>query len=107
MTMFRLTARGLMQRPRLEPTAAEGGADASRARGSAGARSSSSAKGGMAEADIYDFEQLAPGNRLTGPAVIHTPITTIVRAGRADAPHGRLPQHRASRCDALSRPWIR
>ena len=32
----------------------------------------------MAEADIYDFEKLKPGNVITGPAVIHTPITTIV-----------------------------
>jgi N-methylhydantoinase A len=36
------------------------------------------AKGGMAEADIYSFEKLAPGNVVVGPAVIHTPITTIV-----------------------------
>lgn len=26
----------------------------------------------------YDFERLAPGNRLTGPAIIWTPITTVV-----------------------------
>ncbi len=32
----------------------------------------------MADADIYDFSKLAPGNIVSGPAVIHTPITTIV-----------------------------
>jgi N-methylhydantoinase A len=32
----------------------------------------------MAEADIYKFEKLEPGNMVPGPAVIHTPITTIV-----------------------------
>ena len=32
---------------------------------------------GFAPADIYDFTRLEPGNRLAGPAVIHTPITTI------------------------------
>ena len=32
----------------------------------------------MAEANIFDFEKLAPGNVVKGPAVIHTPITTIV-----------------------------
>ena len=36
------------------------------------------ARNGMAEADIYDFNKLSPGNVVTGPAVIHTPITTIV-----------------------------
>ncbi|MGQ3030700.1 MAG: hypothetical protein ACT60Q_20390, partial [Ferrovibrionaceae bacterium] len=36
------------------------------------------AAGAMVESDIYDFERLKPGNVVTGPAVIHTPITTIV-----------------------------
>ena len=36
------------------------------------------AKKGMAEANIYDFDKLVPGNVVKGPAVIHTPITTIV-----------------------------
>ena len=36
------------------------------------------AKNGMADADIYDFDKLTPGNVVPGPAVIHTPITTIV-----------------------------
>ena len=42
----------------------------------------------MAEASIYDFEKLHPGNIIAGPAVIHTPITTIVlqtrQQGRMD-----------------------
>lgn len=75
MTMFRLTASGLMQRPNL-PKEAEEGTDASAAR--IGRRPIFvEAKGALAEADIYDFTRLAPGNRLAGPAVIHTPITTI------------------------------
>ena len=45
--------------------------------------------GGLAPADIYDFERLVPGNVVNGPAVIHTPITTIVvqsgQTGRVDA----------------------
>ncbi|NNM01015.1 MAG: hypothetical protein HKO62_09715, partial [Gammaproteobacteria bacterium] len=36
---------------------------------------------GFADADIYDFEKLVPGNRVSGPAVIHTPVTTIVVQG--------------------------
>lgn len=75
MTMFRLTASGLMQRPSL-PKEAEGAADSAAAR--IGRRPIFvEAKGALVEANIYDFTKLAPGNRLNGPAVIHTPITTI------------------------------
>ena len=86
MTQFRLTARGLMQRPELEPMAL-GGADSSAAL--AGRRKVFvESAGGMAEALIYDFEKLHPGNIIAGPAVIHTPITTIVlqtgQRGRMD-----------------------
>lgn len=75
MTMFRLTASGLMPRPQL-PKEAEGSADSSSAR--IGRRPIFvEAEGALVESDIYDFTRLAPGNRLPGPAVIHTPITTI------------------------------
>jgi N-methylhydantoinase A len=76
MTQFRLTARGLMERPKLEPLPS-GGADAGAARVGR-RRIFVEARGGMEEADIYDFERLATGNVVSGPAVIHTPITTIV-----------------------------
>jgi N-methylhydantoinase A len=76
MTNFRLTARGLIDRPRLEPQPL-GAADSAHAK--TGRRPIFvEARGGMAEADVYDFERLAPGNVIIGPAVIHTPITTIV-----------------------------
>ncbi len=76
MTMFRLTARGLIDRPRLEPQPLSD-ADASHAR--IGRRPVFvDARNGMADADIYDFGKLVPGNAVLGPAVIHTPITTIV-----------------------------
>lgn len=76
MTMFRLTARGLMTRPKLDPVTL-GSADPSAAR--IGRRPIySEAKDAMAPADIYDFNRLAPGNVIAGPAVIHTPITTIL-----------------------------
>ncbi len=55
----------------------------------------------MAEADIYDFSELEPGNAVPGPAVIHTPITTIVLAGEADRPDGRLSQRRRSNSPTL------
>ncbi|GAB3625355.1 hydantoinase [Pandoraea terrae] len=76
MTQFRLTARGLMERPKLEPVALAP-ADPSAAR-IARRPIFVEAAGAMVESDIYDFERLKPGNVVTGPAVIHTPITTIV-----------------------------
>ena len=87
MTMFRLTARGMVERPRIERAALDG-SDPGAAR--IGTRDIFvEAEGGFASADIYDFERLAPGNVVAGPAVIHTPITTIVvqagQSGRVDA----------------------
>ena len=76
MTMFRLTARGLIDRPRLEslPLAGTGSTHAKIGRRPIFV----DARNGMAEADIFDFNKLSPGNVVAGPAVIHTPITTIV-----------------------------
>jgi N-methylhydantoinase A len=86
MTQFRLTARGLMQRPKLEALE-PGGVDPAAAR-TGTRRIFVSAANGMAEGTIYDFEELRPGNIVAGPAVIHTPITTIViqahQVGRLD-----------------------
>jgi len=87
MTSFRLTARGLMARPSIEKAQLRAPApDAARM----GKRKVFvDAASGMAEAEIYDFTKLAPGNVVKGPAVIHTPITTIVvqakQTGRMDA----------------------
>ncbi|MDB6002746.1 MAG: 5-oxoprolinase [Rhizobacter sp.] len=76
MTQFRLTARGLMEHPELDPLPLAG-TDATPAL--LGRRPIFvEARSAMVEADIFDFERLAPGNVITGPAVIHTPITTIV-----------------------------
>lgn len=75
MTMFRLTASGLMRRPQL-PVEPEGEAACEDAR--IGRRPIFvEARGRLVESDVYDFSRLSPGNRLRGPAVIHTPITTI------------------------------
>lgn len=75
MTMFRLTARGLMTRPSL-PTEEE--IDASVDGAFIETRPIFvEAENGMAEGRIYDFEKLVPGHSIRGPAVIHTPITTI------------------------------
>ena len=45
----------------------------------------------MVEADIFDFNKFRPGNRIVGPAVIHTPITTIVVQ---DAQHAHMDELR-------------
>ncbi|MNT59167.1 Acetophenone carboxylase gamma subunit [compost metagenome] len=68
--------RGLLDSPTL-PDLPEVGPDASEAR--IGVRNMyADEKTGMSEGTIYDFTRLKPGNTLQGPAVIHTPITTIV-----------------------------
>lgn len=76
MTQFRLTARGLMERPEIEASDLKG-ADPSDAH--VGKRDVFvEAEDGFANVDIYNFNQLQPGNRVSGPCVVHTPITTIV-----------------------------
>ena len=87
MTQFRLKARGVGERAKLEP-ASLGGPDASGAR--IGRRPIFvEAAGGFRDAEVYDFNRLVPGNTVSGPAVIHTPITTIVlqldQVGHVDA----------------------
>jgi len=76
MTMFRLSASGRLKRPEIEPLPLEGASsdDARMGRREIFV----DARDGMTEADIYDFARIKPGNRIAGPAVIHTPITTIV-----------------------------
>jgi N-methylhydantoinase A len=89
MTMFRLAARGRMTRPEI---AAEALGDADPKPAHIGRRPIFvEARGGLEEADIYDFDRLAPGNVVVGPAVIHTPITTIVVQ---DAQTGRMDEFR-------------
>ena len=75
MTVFRLTASGVLKRPPI-PDEEEGPADAAAAR-TGTRRIYAGTEAGMAEGRIYDFAKLRPGHELVGPAVIHTPITTI------------------------------
>jgi N-methylhydantoinase A len=80
MTAFRLTGSGLMQRPHMEKSALEG-ASSSHAR--VGERDVFvAARNDLGRAGIYDFLRLRPGNVIEGPAVIHTPITTIALQDR-------------------------
>ena len=89
MTMFRLTARGLLDRPTMDK-ARLGKSDASAAE--IGTRDIFvEAEGALRPGKIYDFERIEPGNEITGPAVIHTPITTIVLQ---DAQTGRMDEYK-------------
>jgi N-methylhydantoinase A len=75
MTTFRLTARGIMDRPIMERIRLNG-PDSTQAK--IGERDMYSAADKSVErASIYDFQRLNPGNLVQGPAVIQTPITTI------------------------------
>jgi N-methylhydantoinase A len=83
---FRLTAHGLMPRPRIEP-ARLGGTDPSAAE--RGRRAIVVAETGAPRTvTVYDFDRLAPGNVVRGPTVVHSPVTTIVvhdgQTGRMD-----------------------
>jgi len=76
MTQFRLTARGLLEHP--DMSAAETVGEDSSAALIGRREIFVEAKSAMIESNIYDFTLLNPGNVVNGPAVIHTPITTIV-----------------------------
>ena len=59
----------------------------------------------MTPADVYDFTKIRPGNEIAGPAVIHTPITTIVVQ---DAQRARMDELRNVVIDSAEvRPWTR
>ena len=75
-TQLRVTGSGLMPRPELPSLPL---ADADPAAAHIGRRPMFVyGQDDFADADIYDFDKLVPGNRVAGPAVIHTPVTTIV-----------------------------
>jgi N-methylhydantoinase A len=73
---FRLRGEGLVRKPELRHAEAAG-ADAAEAivkRVEAFVPSA----GEMREVDGYDFERLRPGSSFAGPAIVWTPITTVV-----------------------------
>ena len=84
---FRLRARGLIEAPVLTPEKA-GGLEPKHAE-LGQRRIYDDTAGKMTLAQTYDFQRLGPGNVVQGPAVIHTPITTIViqsrQTGRMDS----------------------
>ena len=89
MTRFRLSASGMIDRPEF---AARPPADASPDAARTGRRRIFvNGRDNLTEAGIYDFEKLLSGNIIAGPAVVHTPITTIVIQ---DGQHGLMDGYR-------------
>ncbi|MGR8946916.1 MAG: hydantoinase/oxoprolinase family protein [Gammaproteobacteria bacterium] len=82
-TQCRVSAHGVMPRPELfRATGGTGNVSAAKI----GTREIFVEKSqSFAAADIYDFSKLHSGHVITGPAVIHTPVTTIVVQARQKA----------------------
>ena len=76
MVNFRLRGVGLLRKPELKPEA-ERGSDPGAALVEAREVYFGELRG-VTRANCYDFEKLVPGNEVHGPAVIWTPITTVV-----------------------------
>lgn len=75
-TGLRVTARGVLERPQFV-TRDLAGTDSAAAQ--IGRRKIFvEAVNDFVDSPIYDFTQLLPGNVVPGPAVIHTPVTTVV-----------------------------
>ena len=89
MTRFRLSASGMIDRPEFAARPRAGASpDAAR---TGRRRIFVNGHDNLTEAGIFDFEKLLPGNIIAGPAVIHTPITTIVIQ---DGQHGLMDGYR-------------
>ena len=76
MTQFRLSAFGRVERSGFSATS-PGDTDPGPAL-TGQRRVFVDGRDSLIETNVYDFEKLRPGNIIAGPAVIHTPITTIV-----------------------------
>ncbi|MGA0608481.1 hydantoinase/oxoprolinase family protein [Phenylobacterium sp. VNQ135] len=90
MTRFRLTARGLLDRAAgPSPTEVADG-EAAVAAPSGVRRAYSVRDDAMIDMPLFDFEHLTVGAEVRGPAIVHTPITTLVlQAGQVGRLDGR------------------
>ena len=78
---FTVEAVGIMVKPDIKKSTKFGGSDASQAQ--KGERevyfpNSGPNAGGFQPTAIYDYLRLLPGNEVSGPAIIETPVTTVV-----------------------------
>ena len=96
---FRFRGEGIVRKPQLQVEAI-GGEDAAHAIVKR-VRAWVDKADAVEELPGYDFERLAPGNRLAGPAIVWTPITTLVVAPGQTA---RLDEYRNIVVTSESRP---
>jgi N-methylhydantoinase A len=75
--IFRVTAVGLLQKPKIKSAPRSQSADSESALKEKRDVYFEEARA-FTPTGIYDFQRLSPGMTLTGPAVIETPVTTIV-----------------------------
>jgi N-methylhydantoinase A len=75
--IFRVTAVGLLKKPKIKSAPTSQSADAESALKGARSVYFDEARA-FTPTRIYDFERLPPGTTLSGPAIVETPVTTIV-----------------------------
>jgi len=75
--IFRVTAMGLLKKPTIKSAPTSKSADAESALKGKRSVYFEEARA-FTPTPIYDFERLVPGTALSGPAIIETPVTTIV-----------------------------
>jgi len=75
--IFRVTAVGLLKKPMIKSATISHSADPENAL-KAKRNVYFEETRAFTPTDIYDFERLVPGTKLTGPAIVETPVTTIV-----------------------------
>ena len=73
---FRLTAAGLLKKPDVKAEPLSKSSDAEALKGQRDAYFEENKK--FAPTRIYDFNKLRPGTEFGGPAIIETPVTTVV-----------------------------
>jgi N-methylhydantoinase A len=75
--IFRVTAVGLLKKPKIKSAPKSEGTDPQSAlKGKRDVYFEE--KRDFVQTPIYDFEKLVPGTTLSGPAIVETPVTTIV-----------------------------
>jgi N-methylhydantoinase A len=75
--IFRVTAVGVLKKPKIKSAPTSQSADAESALKATRSVYFEEARA-FTPTRIYDFERLPPGTTLSGPAIIETPVTTIV-----------------------------
>jgi N-methylhydantoinase A len=73
--IFRVTAAGELKRPKIERAS---GAEKDPERAVKGKRDAYFEEYGNIATLVYDFDRLKPGNEISGPAIVETPVTTVI-----------------------------